>query len=77
MQGAKYHVPANTPYARYFSRIFCSSISSRLCRREAASAGALSMFDYGNKKAGEKMKQMLAMGMSKPWRSAEGDDRRR
>lgn len=41
-----------------------------LCR-EAGFNGPLSQCSiYGNRKAGEKLKQMLAMGQSKPWPEA-------
>jgi peptidyl-dipeptidase A len=69
--GAKYHVPANTPYARYFlARILQFQFHRALCR-EAGFTGPLHQCSiYGNKKAGEKLKQMLAMGLSKPWPEA-------
>jgi len=66
--GAKYHVPANTPYARYFlAHILQFQFHRALCR-EAGFTGPLYQCSiYGNKKAGEKLKAMLAMGMSEPW----------
>lgn len=69
--GAKYHVPGNTPYARYFlAHILQFQFHRALCR-EAGFTGPLYQCSiYGNKQAGEKLKQMLAMGLSKPWPEA-------
>jgi len=69
--GAKYHVPANTPYARYFlAHILQFQFHRALCR-EAGFTGPLYQCSiYGNKKAGEKLKAMLAMGASEPWPAA-------
>jgi len=69
--GAKYHVPANTPYARYFlAHILQFQFHRALCR-EAGFTGPLYQCSiYGNKKAGEKLKAMLAMGQSEPWPAA-------
>lgn len=69
--GAKYHVPANTPYTRYFlAHILQFQFHRALCR-EAGFKGPLYQCSiYGNKLAGEKLKQMLALGLSKPWPEA-------
>ena len=69
--GAKYHVPANVPYSRYFlAHILQFQFHRSLCR-EAGFQGPLYQCSiYGNKKAGEKLKAMLAMGVSKPWPEA-------
>jgi peptidyl-dipeptidase A len=66
--GAKYHVPGNVPYMRYFlARIYQYQFQRALCK-EAGVVGPLHRCSiYGNKKAGEKLNQMLAMGKSKPW----------
>jgi peptidyl-dipeptidase A len=69
--GAKYHVPANTPYARYFLAAILQFQFHRALCHEAGFTGPLYQCSiYGNKKAGEKLKQMLAMGLSKPWPEA-------
>ena len=69
--GAKYHVPANTPYARYFLAAILQFQFHRALCKEAGFTGPLYQCSiYGNKKAGEKLKQMLAMGLSKPWPEA-------
>ena len=69
--GAKYHVPANTPYARYFLAAILQFQFHRALCREAGFNGPLYQCSiYGNKKAGEKLKEMLAMGASEPWPAA-------
>jgi len=69
--GAKYHVPGNVPYARYFlARILQFQFQRALCR-EAGYSGPLHRCSvYGNKAAGGKLNTMLAMGQSKPWPEA-------
>lgn len=69
--GAKYHVPGNVPYARYFlARSLQYQFQRALCR-EAGSTGPLHRCSiYGNKAAGEKLNKMLALGASKPWPEA-------
>lgn len=69
--GAKYHVAANTPYARYFLAGILEFQFHRALCREAGFKGPLYQCSiYGNKQAGEKLKAMLAMGLSKPWPDA-------
>ena len=69
--GAKYHVAAGVPYARYFQAAILQFQFHRALCREAGITGPLYQCSiYGNKKAGEKLKQMLAMGLSKPWPEA-------
>jgi peptidyl-dipeptidase A len=69
--GAKYHIPSNTPYARYFlARILQFQFHRALCK-EAGISGPLHRCSiYGNKVAGERLNQMLSMGQSKPWQEA-------
>jgi len=69
--GAKYHVPANVPYARYFlARILQFQFHRALCK-EAGITGPLDRCSiYGNQTAGERLNQMLSMGQSKPWQEA-------
>ena len=69
--GAKYHVPSNTPYMRYFvARILQFQFQRALCR-EAAYSGPLHRCSiYNNKVAGKKLNEMLALGQSKPWQEA-------
>jgi len=69
--GAKYHVPANTPYARYFlAHILQFQFHRALCREAGITGPLYQCSIYGNKKAGEKLKAMLAMGQSQPWPEA-------
>ncbi len=69
--GAKYHVPANTPYARYFlAHILQFQFHRALCREAGFSGPLYQCSIYGNKKAGERLRAMLAMGSSEPWPAA-------
>jgi peptidyl-dipeptidase A len=69
--GAKYHVPGNVPYARYFlARIYQFQFQRALCR-DAGFHGPLHRCSiYGNKEAGKRLNEMLALGSSKPWQQA-------
>jgi peptidyl-dipeptidase A len=69
--GAKYHIPSNTPYARYFlAEILQFQFHRALCK-EAGNTGPLHRCSiYGNKNAGEKLNQMLSLGQSKAWQEA-------
>ena len=66
--GAKYHIPANTPYTRYFlSYLLQFQFQKALCTA-AGYQGPLnecSVFD--NKEAGAKFAKMLSLGSSQPW----------
>ena len=69
--GAKYHVPANTPYARYFlAAVLQFQFYRSLCREAGWSGPLYRCSFYGNKKAGAKMWEMLSLGASKPWPDA-------
>jgi peptidyl-dipeptidase A len=69
--GAKYHVPANVSYTRYFlARILQFQFHRALCR-EAGYTGPLHQCSiYDNKAAGRKLQAMLEMGQSRPWPEA-------
>ena len=69
--GAKYHIAANVPYARYFlARIFQFQFHRALCQT-AGYQGPLNRCSiYGNKEAGAKLAKMLEMGQSRPWPEA-------
>jgi peptidyl-dipeptidase A len=69
--GAKYHVPANVPYMRYFlARIYQFQFQRALCK-EAGVDGPLHRCSiYGNKQAGAKLNAMLSLGASRPWPDA-------
>jgi peptidyl-dipeptidase A len=66
--GAKYHIPANTPYTRYFlSYILQFQFHKALCDA-AGHKGPLSECSiYGNAEAGKRFREMLALGQSQPW----------
>jgi len=69
--GAKYHVAADVPYARYFLADLLQFQFHRALCREAGYTGPLNRCSvYGNAKAGAKLQQMLALGASKPWPEA-------
>ena len=69
--GAKYHVPANTPYARYF---LANVLQFQFHRALSKAAGCTTPLHrcsiYGSKEAGRKLKAMLELGASKPWPDA-------
>ncbi len=69
--GAKYHVPGNVSYTRYFlSFIIQFQFHKALCEA-AGFKGPLSECSiYGNEVAGKKFGAMLAKGASVPWQDA-------
>jgi peptidyl-dipeptidase A len=69
--GAKYHVPGNVPYARYFlARIYQFQFQRALCQIAGETGPLHRCSIYGNKEAGRRLNQMLSMGASKPWPEA-------
>ncbi len=69
--GAKYHVPANTPYTRYFlAHILQFQFHRALCQA-AGYEGPLNRCSiYQSAEAGARLKAMLEMGSSRPWPDA-------
>jgi peptidyl-dipeptidase A len=69
--GAKYHVPDNTPYTRYF---LADILQFQFHRALAKTAGCTLPLNrcsiYENTAAGERLKAMLSMGQSRPWPEA-------
>ncbi len=66
--GAKYHVPANVPYTRYFlAHIMQFQFHKSLCKIAGHKGPLHECSIYGNKKAGAKLGEMLALGASQPW----------
>ena len=69
--GAKYHVPDNTPYARYF---LADILQFQFHRALAQAAGCTQPLHrcsiYESQEAGKRLNAMLAMGVSKPWPEA-------
>ncbi len=69
--GAKYHVPANVPYTRYFlARILQFQFYRALCQASGYTGPLNRCTFYGSKEAGAKFNKMLEMGQSKPWPDA-------
>lgn len=69
--GAKYHVPANVPYTRYFlARILQFQFYRAMCREAGFTGPLYHCTFYGNRTAGDKLNAMLEMGQSKPWPDA-------
>jgi peptidyl-dipeptidase A len=69
--GAKYHVPSNTPYARYFlAAILEFQFHRGLAKLSGCTAPLHRCSIYGNKAAGERLRRALAMGASRPWPDA-------
>lgn len=69
--GAKYHIPGNTPYTRYFlSFIMQFQFHKALCETAGHTGPLHECSIYGNKKAGKALGDMLALGQSKPWPDA-------
>ena len=69
--GAKYHVPGNTPYTRYFlSFVMQFQFHRALCRKAGFTGPLHECSIYGNEDAGRAFQEMLALGRSKPWQDA-------
>jgi peptidyl-dipeptidase A len=69
--GAKYHVPANTPYARYFLADILQFQFHRALSKVAGCTSPLNRCSiYESKAAGDRLNAMLAMGESRPWPEA-------
>ncbi|GAB1261208.1 M2 family metallopeptidase [Aurantivibrio plasticivorans] len=69
--GAKFHIPGNTPYTRYFLAFIQQFQFHRALCEAAGHQGPLHRCSiYGNEAAGEKLRAMLAMGASRPWPEA-------
>lgn len=66
--GAKYHVPGNTPYMRYFlAHILQFQFQRELCKAAGYKGPLHECSIYGNKAAGAKFWAMLQKGGSQPW----------
>ena len=69
--GAKYHVPANTPYARYFlAQVLEFQFHRALAKTAGCTAPLHRCSIYGSREAGAKLKAMMELGASKPWPDA-------
>ncbi len=66
--GAKYHVPGNTPYTRYFlSHVLQFQFYKSLCDAAGHKGPLYQCSFYGNKEAGKRYWAMLSKGASQPW----------
>jgi peptidyl-dipeptidase A len=66
--GAKYHVPDNTPYMRYFlARILQFQFHRSLSKIAGCTTPLHRCSIYDSKDAGQRLNAMLSMGMSRPW----------
>ena len=69
--GAKYHVPGNTPYARYFLAHILQFQFHRALSQAAGCTTALHRCSiYESKAAGDRLNKMMEMGLSRPWPDA-------
>ncbi len=69
--GAKYHVPANVPYMRYFlAAVLQFQFHRALCKKAGFTGPLHECSIFNNKAAGDAYWKMLAMGASKPWQEA-------
>lgn len=71
--GAKYHVPANVPYTRYFMSYILQFQFHRALAQAAGCPAGTPLHRcsiYQSKNAGKKLNAMLELGLSKPWQEA-------
>ena len=69
--GAKYHIPANVPYTRYFlARLLQFQFYKAACDQAGWKGPLHRCSFYDNKEVGAKLNAMLEMGASKPWPDA-------
>jgi peptidyl-dipeptidase A len=66
--GAKYHIPANVPYSRYFlAAILQYQFHRSLCETAGYEGELHACSIYNSKEAGAKFYAMLEAGASQPW----------
>tara|TARA_Y100000992_G_scaffold256039_1_gene189392 strand:- start:5 stop:910 length:906 start_codon:yes stop_codon:yes gene_type:complete len=69
--GAKYHIPGNTPYTRYYlARIMQYQFHEALCKKIGFQGPLHECSIYNSKIAGESLRDMLSLGQSVPWQDA-------
>ena len=69
--GAKYHIPDNTPYTRYFlSFILQFQFHKALCAAAGNQGPLYECSNYGSREAGRRFADMLSLGASQPWQDA-------
>lgn len=66
--GAKYHIPGNTPYTRYFlARILQFQFHRAMCEAAGHEGPLHECSVFGNKEAGARFWAMMEKGQSQPW----------
>jgi peptidyl-dipeptidase A len=66
--GAKFHIPSNTPYARYFlAALLQFQLYKAACDQSGWTGPLHRCSFYGNQEVGRRLTTMLAPGASKPW----------
>jgi len=69
--GAKYHIPAGVPYARYFlARLYQFQFYQAACKQAGWKGPLHRCSFYDNKEVGARLDAMLTLGQSKPWPEA-------
>ena len=69
--GAKYHVPGNTPYTRYFlAHIYQFQFHRAACKQAGWTGPLHKCSVYGNTEVGQRFNAMMELGQSKPWPEA-------
>tara|TARA_A100000164_G_scaffold179107_2_gene159153 strand:- start:5912 stop:7741 length:1830 start_codon:yes stop_codon:yes gene_type:complete len=69
--GAKYHIPGNTPYTRYYlARVLQYQFHEGLCNAMGFEGPLHECSIYGSEIAGDQLRAMLALGQSRPWQDA-------
>jgi peptidyl-dipeptidase A len=69
--GAKYHVPGNTPYLRYFlADIYQFQFHRALCKAAGHKGPLHKCSIFNSKAAGKQLQAMMAMGSEAPWPEA-------
>jgi len=69
--GAKYHIPGNTPYMRYFlAHILQFQFHKAACDMSGYEGALHNCSVYGNKEVGRRFNAMMELGSSKPWPDA-------
>ena len=69
--GAKYHIPANVPYTRYFLAAILQFQFHRALCKQAGHEGPLHTCSiYGSAPAGRSLDAMMQLGLSRPWPEA-------
>jgi peptidyl-dipeptidase A len=69
--GAKFHIPNNTPYTRYFlARVYQFQFYRAACKQAGWKGPLHRCSVYGDKTVGAKFNAMMEMGASRPWPEA-------